>query len=189
MCSECGEPIPTARLKEKPNTTLCVGCKTKLEKQPKSKTRENPEKVKQKRHKLPERLERAILTLPLNKEIVVGWQAVADSDVADDLAKANALVNRLTSAFARKEVFDPMQLMKIQAALRQARNEVASIVSKAMNTEANKLRQALKTINATFEDKKAILSVDSRNRKFLFSIEERPNFDEVLTMLSKAGIE
>jgi RNA polymerase-binding transcription factor DksA len=48
MCSECGEPISAARLKEIPDTTLCVGCKTKLEKQPKTKTHENPEKVERK---------------------------------------------------------------------------------------------------------------------------------------------
>jgi RNA polymerase-binding transcription factor DksA len=49
ICSECEEPISAARLREIPNTTLCVGCKTKLEKQPKTKTRENPEKVKKSR--------------------------------------------------------------------------------------------------------------------------------------------
>jgi RNA polymerase-binding transcription factor DksA len=48
-CSECGEPITAARLKAQPGTTLCVGCKTKTEKQPKLTTRENPEKVKKSR--------------------------------------------------------------------------------------------------------------------------------------------
>ena len=30
-CEECGEPIPMARLKANPTTTLCVGCQSELE--------------------------------------------------------------------------------------------------------------------------------------------------------------
>ena len=33
-CSECGEPISAARLKELPFTHLCVGCKARHEKEP-----------------------------------------------------------------------------------------------------------------------------------------------------------
>src|SRR5208282_510777 len=109
-CSECEEPISAARLKEKPDTTLCVGCKTKLEKQPKTKTRENPKRVKQK-NRLPALLENAIRTLPRGKELVVGWQADTDSDVADDLAKAEALVRRFRAALAAKHLFDQTQLI------------------------------------------------------------------------------
>ncbi len=188
MCSECEEPIPAARRREKPDTTLCVGCKTKLEKQPKAKTRKNPEKVKQKKHRLRGRLASAILALPRDKEIACRWTADADSDVADQLAKAEVLVKRFTAALAVKHKFDRAQLVKISAALRQATDKVASIVSKAMNAEANKIRQALKT-DARFHEKKAVVSVDSKNRRFLFSNEEKLNLDEVDAMLSESGIE
>ena len=33
-CSECGEPISAARLKELPFTRLCVGCKARQENEP-----------------------------------------------------------------------------------------------------------------------------------------------------------
>jgi len=145
-CSECGEPIPTARLREKPNTTLCVGCKTKLEMQPRPKTREKAEKVKQRKSRLPEPLEKAILTLSPSKEIRIDWQADADSDVTDALAKAEAHVERFTTALAAKHLFDGVQLVKIRAALRQASNEIASIVSNAMNADAKTIRQALKCV-------------------------------------------
>jgi len=189
MCSECGEPIPTVRLKEKPNTTLCVDCKTTLEKQPKAKTRANAEKVRPKKHRLPEPLEKAILILPLGKQIAVGWIADADSEIVNTLAKAEAHVKRLRTALAAKHLFDRMQLIKIGSALRQANNEVASIVSNTMNGEANKIRQALKSTNAKFEDKKAVVSVKSKKREFVFTVEEKLNLDEVRVMLSKVGIE
>ncbi|WP_423945734.1 TraR/DksA family transcriptional regulator [Candidatus Binatus sp.] len=48
QCSECGEQIAAARLKARPETTLCVGCKTKIAKREKTKTHENPEKVERK---------------------------------------------------------------------------------------------------------------------------------------------
>jgi hypothetical protein len=34
LCSECGEPIPKARLEAMPNTTLCVPCKVALGDEP-----------------------------------------------------------------------------------------------------------------------------------------------------------
>jgi hypothetical protein len=189
MCSECGESIPTARLNEKPNTTLCVACKTKLEKQPKAKTRANAVKVRPRRNRLPEPLEKAILILPLGKQITVGWEADANSDAANTLAKVEAHVKRLTTALAAKSLFNPTQLIKIGLALRQANNEVAAIVSNTMNAEANKIRQALKSTNAKFEDKKAVVSVKSKKRKFVFTVEEKLNLEEVRAMLSKAGID
>jgi RNA polymerase-binding transcription factor DksA len=51
-CSKCGEPIPVDRLKAQPDATLCVVCKTEIERQPpKPPTRENPETVKRKRRR------------------------------------------------------------------------------------------------------------------------------------------
>ena len=64
------------------------------------------------------------------------------------------------------------------AALRQATDKVASIVRKAMNA-----------FNRKLEDKKAVLSVNSKKREFRFSIEEKLNLDEVNATLSEAGIE
>jgi hypothetical protein len=34
-CAECGEPITPARLEAQPTATLCVGCKSEVESQPK----------------------------------------------------------------------------------------------------------------------------------------------------------
>ena len=48
-CSECGERIAAARLKEFPFATLCIECKVKPEKQPKITSNEKPEKVKKSR--------------------------------------------------------------------------------------------------------------------------------------------
>jgi len=48
-CSECGEPISAALLKDRPFATLCIDCKTKREKQPKIASHEKPEKVKKRR--------------------------------------------------------------------------------------------------------------------------------------------
>jgi hypothetical protein len=42
-CSECGEPIPPERLSAAPNTSLCVACKGKREKQPHVTAHEKPE--------------------------------------------------------------------------------------------------------------------------------------------------
>lgn len=53
-CSECGEEITVARLKARPDTTLCVECKAKLATRPKPSTRENPEKVKKRRTRGPD---------------------------------------------------------------------------------------------------------------------------------------
>lgn len=186
MCSECGDPISAARLKQKPDTTLCVGCKAELEKRPKTKVRENPAKVKQRRHKLPERLQDALRTLGRNKVIPLTWIADAGSDVADDLAKAEARVERFKEALAAKDSFDQAQLITIRAALRQTTAEVAAIVSKAMNAEAQKIRQGLSALNVELGNKKAVVSVRAKDRKFRFSIEERLNLDEVDAMISQA---
>ncbi len=37
ICEECGEKISEERLKARPVTTLCIGCKTKAEKEEKKK--------------------------------------------------------------------------------------------------------------------------------------------------------
>ena len=187
MCSECEEPISAARLREKPDTTLCVNCKAKLEKQPKAKRRENPQKVK-KKYRLPARLLNALPTLPHDKEIVLPWIANTGSEVADGLAKKDALIERLKDALAAKHRLEPMELMKIHAALRQLHDEVVTIVSKAMNAEAQAIRHVLKPINVKLENKKAVVSVKSKKREFVFSVEEKMNLDEVRAMLSQGGI-
>jgi hypothetical protein len=189
MCSECEEPISAARLKDKPDTTLCVNCKSKLEKQPKVRSRENPQKVKdKKKYELPAPLLNALPILPRNKVVKLTWIADAGTDVADELAKKDALVERLKGALAAKRRFEPMQLMKIRAALRQLNGDVVSIVSKAMNAEAQAIRRVLKPINVKLENKKAVVSVKAKNREFVFSVTEMLDLDEVRAMLSKAGI-
>jgi Prokaryotic dksA/traR C4-type zinc finger len=188
MCSDCEEPISSARLKAKPDTTLCVNCKAKLKKHAKAKRRENPQKVKRKNHRLPPRLFNALPTLPLDKALVLTWTAIAGTTVADELAKKDARIKRLKDALAAKHRFESKKLMTIHAALRQLNDEAVSIVSKAMNTEAKTIRLVLKPINVKLEKKKAVVSVKSKKREFVFSVEEKMNLDEVRAMLSKAGI-
>jgi hypothetical protein len=48
-CSDCGEPIPSARLEAQPDAQLCIDCKAESENRPKLKSHENPEKVKPRR--------------------------------------------------------------------------------------------------------------------------------------------
>ena len=42
LCSECGEPIPTAGVKANPQTTLCVDCKSSREREPKAEPSREP---------------------------------------------------------------------------------------------------------------------------------------------------
>ena len=49
VCSECGEQISAALLKDRPFATRCIDCKTYVEKQPKITPHENPEKVRKSR--------------------------------------------------------------------------------------------------------------------------------------------
>jgi len=52
MCSECGEPIYAARLKELPFTRFCVVCKARHEKEPdRPHTNEKPEYLSAKRER------------------------------------------------------------------------------------------------------------------------------------------
>ena len=53
-CSECGVELTVARIEARPDTTLCVECKTKLTKRPKPAARENPEKVRKRRRRGPD---------------------------------------------------------------------------------------------------------------------------------------
>ena len=98
-------------------------------------------------------------------------------------------VNLYTSAFASKDKLSDKQAIKLQQGLRQARAKVAELISKAMNTDGNKLRQGIAEINKTLEDRKIVLNVDTKKRVFRFSVEEKPNdLDECDAICKDLGI-
>ena len=98
-------------------------------------------------------------------------------------------MNAFTSAFASKDKFSDKQLVALRKAEIDARAKLAKLVSDAMNTDGNKLRQGIAEINKTLEDRKIVLNVDTKKRVFRFSVEEKPNdLDECDAICKDLGI-
>jgi hypothetical protein len=137
--------------------------------------------------KLPEKLANALITLPRQKELRLPWQP--DDNVTADLEKAEQRVSRLTSAFAAKDKFEEKALILIRQNLNESKSKVSAIVSKAMNLSGSKLRQGIMALNQTIPDRKLVLSVDTKDRRFVFSVEEKPDTNsEVDALLEEAGL-
>ena len=138
--------------------------------------------------KLGKELSDALTVLKHGMEIPLQWES-DDGQQSVDLAGLESRVNLYTSAFASKDKLNDKQAIKLQQGLRQARAKVAELISKAMNTDGNKLRQGIAEINKTLEDRKIVLNVDTKKRVFRFSVEEKPNdLDECDAICKDLGI-
>lgn len=138
--------------------------------------------------KLPAVLSNALLVLKYGMEIPFGWEPNA-GEQSVDLATLESKVNALESAFASKDKFDEKQLIAIRKGLIDAKSGVSKLVSTAMNIDGNKLRQGLKEMNDAATDRKFTLNVDTKDRVFRFSVEEKENnLDQAMAILKDAGI-
>ena len=137
---------------------------------------------------LPEKLQVAVMNLKAGERVRINW--TPDDEVGVKIAALESRENLLKSAFAAKEKFNEASLIKLRSNLIATSAKIKTLVSESMAKARAKYDAGLKIVNKTIEDRKIVISGDTKLRRFYFTVAEKPNLDdEVDAILAAQGFE